>query len=162
MSIIKAYGLFDTNGEGYPTKLIKVYPIEAAARQARGSYQDTWAVDLLAVKDEYYVLREPQAIDSKLICSELIEGSVVRMYKVTAGSHIKFVLPREFHKYIEWGPSATVQAYIILRYDNKYYAIHHACYVPIKLEPYLPSREIAVKAALDKLTEEEKKLLGLI
>jgi len=160
----KAYGLFNTDDRGYAQdKALKIVAIAAALNP--GAYQTVNTLKLLQFEEVAYSMGE-EIRDVKKIIGQFpafVPTQAFYLHRYENGfDKSEFVVGEEklieYIKTHEYTPSikriAIIKddeggAWTLLNSEN------------VVIEPFAMTREIAVANALNKLTEEEKKLLGL-
>lgn len=165
---IKIFGLFATDGSGYNTKAVGYWPIAAAAEAAKGNnyYLNVSSVDAIRLDDVIYLLE-------KEVSKESIVESFPSLTPILGYENYDYQdhrFPQDQTQYCaslekadEWlidGKHHSIKkVWLFSDTEGGYYILKSE--KSIKLEPFTMSRDLAVKHALSKLTEEEKKLLGI-
>jgi hypothetical protein len=168
---LTVYGVFHADDSGYSCgQAVAWYPMKAAAsadpqyKDMRG-YGSISAEKAIRLGDEIYVYDE-ELNDSRKFVGNIPLYVPTDVYKDYAESYNG---PHNT-KYIEGNEnliahidtkdlSSSISKKIVLRDENGYFILKQK--EPIMLAKFSLSREMAVQNALDKLTDEEQKLLGL-
>jgi hypothetical protein len=168
---ITVYGVFHTDGQGYSTgNAVAWYPIKAAA-SADPEYKNMSGYGTISyekairLEDEIYVF-DTEITESKKFVGNIplyVPTDAYRDYDepYNGPNNTKYFQGDEnILKHLkEKKGSANITKHIVLRDENSWYILKQK--EPITLTKFSLSREMAVQNAMDKLTEEEQKLLGL-
>ncbi len=165
--ITKAFGVYNTDGRGYNTTLIKIFPIEAAAEafRAKDGYKNVSGVKVLCVEDDKYILeRELSAKSFSDIknLKALVPTHVFKNYIYKDGFDSSKYICNEAKvgEYVRKEKSVNLVCIVVIRdLDDKIFELVDEN--KVEIEKIVMSRELAINHALSKLTDEEKKLLGL-
>lgn len=168
---LTVYGVFNSDGQGYSTgNAVAWYPIKAAASadtqyKAMNGYGNISTENALRLGDDIYVY-DVEIIDAKKFIGNIPLYVATDVYKDYAESYngpnnTKYIQGNDnLLKHInEKSGNSTISKSIVLRDEERFYILKQKD--TISLMKFALSREMAVQNAMDKLTTEEKKLLGL-
>lgn len=171
----EAYAAYNGDDRGYPRgEPLAIYPFQAAAvhstaHRSQSGYGVIQKVNIVSFEDLNYVYQSSCSVKDSLI-GNIRFGVVEKAFEMTISTHlvygrgtIKYVIDSLlFINEITQCPkdSFQIRANVpIISGGEKLYILSHE--MPLKIAPFTLSREMAVQNALDKLTDEEKSLLGL-
>lgn len=166
--ITKIYGLYNQDGSGYNSgKAIAFYPIKAAAEAAKGDnyYLNVYEAESLRFEDTLYLYKK--TLDKKTIRGSIkafVPTLIYQDYKYNSyhsiDESVYYTDKNDLLELIADGKQHVIYAYwAICDTDDNYFLLIQP--EPITVEKLAMSRELAINHALSKLTDEEKKLLGL-
>lgn len=156
------YGVYTT--DGYTSgPYIAYYPISAAAHGspeliAQRGYAGVGAVEVVQFEDLCYVMQ--REFDKSKIIGYTLLYTPTECYEETL-NHGKryYVGDEEIIKTLNDGGSHNIRKVWVIRDEQSYFVLKQK--EPIQINKFAMSRELAVAHALQKLTDEEKGLLGL-
>lgn len=169
-----AFAVYSTDDRGYSySDPISIYPFKAAAEasseyKAMKGYGGVSRVELIQFEDVCYILekevRKEKVINSKAVKLGVPQKcysdySYVNSYDETT---VYIVGDDELISYLNTKKkkeSASISTKVITKDEDSFFIL--ASETAFTIKPFLLSRELAIANALDKLTEEERKLLGL-
>lgn len=169
--IKKAYAVYSTDSRGYAQgEPISIYLLYAAA-EASNEYKNLMGygcitpIELLQFEDINYLLN--WKIDKSKVIGKLKLGEPTKcyqdyIYEDRWDKSVYIIGDEELIKYIDGQENRSISIYkkYIIKDSNDYYILRSD--KTYNLKSFILTRDIAVKHALGKLTEEEKKLLGLM
>ncbi len=164
--ITTVFGIYNSDDRGYNYgKPLAYYPIKAAAEaaQTHGGYQNVCPVECLRLEDTLYA-------HSKILDKSKIKGKLSAfvptlvymdyIYQDSFDKSLYYVSHQDLLELLRDGKSHNIRAqWVICDLSENYHLLLYP--EPITVEKIVMSRELAVAHALSKLTDEEKKLLGL-
>lgn len=161
--IVECFGVYNSDGQGYNSgPPISIWPIKAAAEAGGtgGYYQNVYAVKILKIEDLNYIVEKeisnitgkiPAYIPSVIFIDHVYEnGFDSSKYYFSEADLLNLFKDGKYHNIKQLNCIFDGEKHFILTYPT-----------PFKIEKIVLSRELAVKHALSKLTQEEKDLLGL-
>ena len=167
-AIIKtAYGVYSTDDRGYNQgEPLAIYPFQAAAeaseenKNLRG-YSHVCRIELLQFEELTYILEKKIQKDAVIGNVRLgLPEKAYQDYQYKDFDNSKFIIGNDnLYKYLEERKRASLSCIWLTRDESDFFILKSDKTFCIK--PFVLSRELAIKNALGKLTEEERKLLGL-
>lgn len=163
------YVVISLDGCGYPIKPASnlIYSIQAAAVASR-EYKDSVGYcnvekcNIVQFGDDYYIYSIGDILKSEVIKrGEFPDGEVVRAWKISHNKNENYIVSSDgLFNISPINNSANIQGglHLISNGVNVFLLKHTT---PMKMASFKMSRELAVAAALEKLTPEERGLLGL-
>lgn len=166
--ITAIYGLYNQDGSGYNSgKAIAFYPIKAAAEAAQNGnyYLNVCKAESLRFEDTLYLYKK--TLDRKSIkgcVKAFIPTLVYQDYSYNSyysrDESVYYTDKDSLIELLNDGKQHVIYAlWLICDTDDNYHLLVQP--EPITVEKIVMSRELAINHALSKLTDEEKKLLGL-
>ena len=174
----QVFAVYANDGcQGYSIGLpLALYPFKAAAEASPeccnlGGYSNVTQVNLCCFEDACYIYKS--TINNKDIIGGCGIGIPINAFKVEyieKVSSIRYGDNNDKTKYItnesdlikflnQDNYRVILYKTILTRDEDKYFELKYAN--TFKVNPFTLSRELAVKHALSKLSDEEKKLLGV-
>ncbi len=162
INTFNVFGIFTTDDRGYSRKdedqCLGWYPFRAAAEEARpDNYYNVDQYEAIRIFDEVWIV-ENRWDKSYFAKFKFKDGEPKEILYVSRGNDVMVGEINDIDKFVERKPT-TIKKITILSFGSEFWTIPFD--KPIKLETVKMSRELAIKHALSKLTDEEKKLLGL-
>jgi hypothetical protein len=160
----KAYALYDTDDQGYPRGLpIQVTTLAAALKPS--TYQCTREITLLDFDGDMYAVK--QDIHKNKFVGKIpsfVPTIVYHDYSYsgfsTQAAVNMYVTPNSLLTHIAQKKDVHLTETIVIADDEDgFYELSYAD--KLTLTPFKLTRELAYQNAMNKLTDEEKKLLGL-
>jgi hypothetical protein len=169
-TIKKYFGLYNTDDRGYVVDddPIDIAPFAGAlkSKEKCGEYTVVHPIQILQFEDVNYEM-EDSPFDETSVIGKFkpfvpIDAFFIYIYKDGFDKSFYIVGETELIKYINSVNSVSNIRKSVLIKDNEgnVYKLKNKNTVVIK--PFTMSREMAITNALEKLTDEDKKLLGLI
>lgn len=169
-TIKTAYAVYSGDERGYSRgDPLSIYPFQAAAANSeenkrQGGYGVIHKVELLNFEDVNFLL--DKKIEKKNVVGTVPIGVPTKGYRDYIYNHsfeeTKYLVgEKNLITYLDFDTtkSASISKVWLFTDDDNYYVLKSD--KNFKIAPFIASRELAVQNALDKLTEEEKGLLGL-
>jgi hypothetical protein len=164
----EAFAVYRGDGQGYPVgEPLSVYPFLAACEFSKAyteqkGYGVISKISLIQFEDVSYASSSEHS--NKVIVGSMPEATPVFVYKdyVYENSHnlSKYIYgDDELIKLLDDQKSHEIVKQLAIRDEANLYILESAS--PITVKSFTLSREMAVKNALGKLSNEEKSLLGL-
>lgn len=166
---LKVYAACDTDDRGYARNQLAFFPIAAAASAYLAKegpshgYSTVSCLNGIRIADDIFLVDKEiskEKLQSTLPTFQAIDGYEDFVYEngwdnskyYTNWSQIQELLNKPNKR-------VSLRKVILFRTEEEIFLLQKA--EPIKMQPFIMSREIATAHALSKLTEEERKLLGL-
>lgn len=168
-AIIKtAFAIYSADDRGYSYgEPLAVYPFKAAAEASEENkilqgYSYIGRIELLQFEDTSYVLEK--RIQKDAVIGNVRLGIPEKAYQdyqyKDSWDKSKFIVGNDrLIEYLEKEKRANLSFVWLTRDESDFFVLKSDKTVTVK--PFVMSRELAVRHAMDKLTEEERKLLGL-
>jgi len=163
---ITIYAACDTDDRGYALNHLAYFPIQAAANaylstQNLGGYCTVQTLKAIRLADVMYLFEKEVA--EKALKNSIQSYTPVECYRDYSYSSLDnsayYFGIENLKLLLDDGKDHHLSKVLLLKDSKKVYLLRKK--EPIELTKFLESREMATAHALSKLTEEEKKLLGL-
>ncbi len=166
--ITTIYGVYSTDDRGYiHGKALAYYPIKAAAEAFKGDRYNfnVYQAESLRFEDTLYLLEKELSKTAKIVgkIPAFVPAVIYQNYKTNsyhADISDYYCDGADFLAELKVNENLTLyKKVMICDTEGNFYLLRQI--EPITVEKLAMSRELAVAHALSKLTDEEKKLLGI-
>lgn len=160
MKTKKIFCVFNEDDSGFPTgDAIAAFPIESAAKEfvknSKDMYSQVLAFDSVEVDGSFYLLKSSNEVYLYIDC---FDKNVPNLAVGENGDSYR-PLDRVGTFFSDFRSHTLSKDWIII-VGKSVYVLYQP--KPVKLTPFLQSRQLAIDHAMSKLTKEEQSLLGLI